>query len=225
MILGLDLGTAHLGVVIASHALPLRILDARTLDIDKHDLGPVADWVRAGADANATDGVPPDIVAEMGALYIPADAGPAQARAMAVNHARMDALLSLIYQACPGPVYRVTTIARRSWSSRIVPRHRGGLTNAEASAGLAAHLDPAGRWPLLSDQHRRDACGAVLGYLIGAPQRAYVPGKAGGKRVRCTPATLARRVHDAAMDALVEEAAGRVAVERGAHPIGYSGRR
>lgn len=177
MILGLDLGTAHLGVVVAAApVLPLRILDARKLDIDKNDLGPVADWVRAGADANATDGVPPDLVVEFGALYIPAGASEQKARAIAENHSAMKALLVLIWQACPGPFYRVETIARRTWSARVLPAHQGGITNAEASAALAPHVDPAGRWPLLSDQHRRDAAGAIVGHLLGSPGR--------GRRIR-----------------------------------------
>lgn len=231
-IFGLDLGTVRLGLVIAPPSLPLRVLDARTLVIDRHNLGPVADWVRAGLDENAVEGLPPDVVVELGPLYIPAGANAAKARAMAANHAGMEALLTLIYQACPGPLYQIVTIARRTWSSRVVPHHRGGVSNAEASAGLAAHLDPAGLWPLLSTQDTRDAAGAVIGYLLGVPRRKVRPGSVTRTRnrkyvyryvPRKNARTKALEAHDARVAPRVEAAAAIVAAL--APHIAHSGAR
>lgn len=217
MIVGLDLGTVHLGACVALGGIPLTIADAGTPPVNRHDLDATARDTRAWVDHWwGAAPFPPDVVIELGALYIPKDASPQQARAMAENHATMSALLALIYQALPGPFYRVHVIARRTWSSRVVPHHQGGVSNVEASAGLAAWLDPASAWPLLSDQHRRDACGAIIGHLLGAPLRSSRPNKPGRKRKPRpprppTPRQLAERRQDAAADRLLEGAQARLA--------------
>ncbi len=218
-IVGLDLGSAKLGAVAAFAGLPLRVIGAQTLPVDRHSLAPTADHLRAEVDALAAAcGEVPEIVIEFGALYIPKDASPQAARAMAANHETMSTLLLLIWQAMPGPVYRTATIARRSWSSRVVPHTQGGVTTAASNAGLAAYLDPAGNWIELADQHRRDAVGAIVGWLLGAPVRESRPWKAGRIRKRYkpkprppSPRALAKRAQDAAADALLEAAQARVA--------------
>lgn len=248
MLVGLDLGSRYLGVVVASATLPLRIIDSATPEVDRHDLDATARMLRALVDKYAPHGLPPDVVVELGAFYPPKGATPQQIVAMAENHKTMERLLDRIHEALPGPFYRVVTIARRTWSSRVVPHHKGGVSNAEANAGLPTWLDPAGAWPKLSDQHRRDACGACIGYLLGAPKREPRPTK--GKRKRKpykprpkrppTARELALLAHDARADALLEEAQSRLArpaqtagptlaESRAAlaalPPIGYSGRR
>lgn len=162
-VLGLDLGTKTMGIVLAEHVVPLRVLDAASVRVNVHDPEGSAAKVRALADQHAVR----DVVVEFGPLYIPATATPQQARAMAENHRVMDKQLDRICAACPGPFYRVTTISRRTWSARVVPHHQGGIGNAEARAGLATWLDPLGAWPLLADQHRVDAAGALVGWLLG----------------------------------------------------------
>lgn len=219
-IIGLDLGTAMLGVVVARPAVPLHVLVADTPKVNKHDLDATAGAVRALVDRYTAGGTPPDIVAEFGKFYPPNGATPQQIVAMAANHALMTKLLDLICAACPGPYFRVATIARRTWSSRVVPHHAGGVSNADATAGLAQWLDPEGAWPLLADQHRRDAAGALIGYLRGPNERAARQG-----RRRASERTKARAAHDARCEALLEAGLARVAEEAAAHPVGYSGRR
>lgn len=170
-IVGVDLGSRRLGFVVAGSSIPLRIHHADTAEVNPHALGGTADAIRRLVDGR-TDGLPPDVVVEYGTLYIPHDATPQQAQAMAAAHEVMASLLLLIRQALPGPLYRVHTIARRTWSSRVVPHHRGNVSNQEARAGLAQWLDPEGNWPKLSDQHRVDATGAVLGWLLGPTAKA-----------------------------------------------------
>lgn len=207
-IVGIDLGTARLGVVVAHPTLPLRVVDADVLDVNPLYLAPSADWIRAGLDEYAVNGIPPDVVVEFAPLYIPDGASAAKARAMAGNHSIMKDLLNLIYAACPGPVYQVAIIGRRSWSARVVPGHKGGITNAESNAGLADHLDPAGRWPLIQHQDTRDAAGAIVGYLLGAPHREARQGKSGAKRKQrpyvSPPRVIARRAAEAAQDAVAD---------------------
>lgn len=219
--IGLDLGTKTMGIVLAEHVMPLRVLDAGSVKIN--DPGAMADNVRSMVDQYASGGFPAAITVEFGPLYIPATATPQQARAMAENHRTMDRQLDRIYAACPGPIYRVATISRRTWSSRVVPHHQGGITNQEARAGLASWLDPLGAWPLLTDQHRVDAAGALVGWLLG-PSKA-TSGSRSRSRSRpskLSPKTLARLAHDARLDALLTGQMARVAE---APPLAYSGRR
>lgn len=222
MIIGLDLGTRHLGVVVAGDAIPLQIVDASTPTVDPHDLDATAREVRVLVDRLAGGALPPGVVVELGALYIPLGSSPQKAQAMAEAHATMGRLLDRIYEAVPGPYYRVVTIARRTWSSRVVPHHMGGVSNAEARAGLGAWLDPSSAWPLVADQHRADACGAILGWLLGPSSRPYVAGRRRNRRKRpLLPATIARLKHDARVERLLPAAAERIA---GA-AIAYSGPR
>jgi hypothetical protein len=219
LIIGLDLGTAALGVVIARNTLPLYVTDATTINVTA-DLGALADEIRALADRLARAPLPPDIICELGPLYIPVGASPQKARAVAANHATMERLLDRICQACPGPWYRVTPIARHTWASRVVPHQSGGVSTAQARTALPANLDPHGRWLLLADQHTRDAAGALIGHLLGpAP-------KARPRRRSTSPglslAALSRRAHDAAADALLVAAQARAAL---LPQLPYSGRR
>lgn len=221
-IVGLDLGTVYLGLVVARDSLPLYVLAADTWRINKDDLGPVADRMRAELDALADPGgLPPRLVMEIGTLYIPVGSDEKKSWAMATAHARAERLRDLIFAACPGPWYHTDTIPRRTWSSRVKPHHKGGVSDEEANEALVKHLDAYGAWTSLSDQHRRDACGAVLGDIIGShgervtsSRAPGVKGKRNRKRVpyvyKEPPHLTKRRAEDARLDALCEEGALRI---------------
>lgn len=211
MIIGLDLGTRHLGVVVAGDAIPLQIVDASTPAVNPHDLDATAREVRVLVDRLAGGALPPGVVVELGALYIPLGSSPQKAQGMAEAHATMGRLLDRIYEAVPGPYYRVVTIARRTWSSRVVPHHMGGVSNAEARAGLGAWLDPSSAWSLVADQHRADACGAILGWLLGPASRPYVAGRRRNRRSKIQPRTIARHRHSSHVERLADAAAARLA--------------
>lgn len=171
-IMGLDLGSRHLGAVVSAEALPLRPL-SRRWDVDPRDLGPAADRVRREVDGLAElDGsLPPDVVVEFGALYMPKDVSSQAAQKIAEAHATCGRLLDLIWRACPGPYYQVTTITRASWSHRVVPHTAGGITDVMANDGLRTHVDPD-MWAALTSQDERDAAGALVGHLLPAPARS-----------------------------------------------------
>lgn len=212
-IMGLDLGSRHLGAVVSAEALPLRPL-SRRWDVDPRDLGPTADRVRREVDGLAgLDGsLPPDVVVEFGALYMPKDVSSQAAQKIAEAHATCGRLLDLVWRACPGPFYQVTLITRASWSHRVVPHTSGGITDAMANEGLRTHVDP-GMWTALVSQDERDAAGALVGHLLGACARTSTR-RNGRKRNRplyvSPPHVLARRAHDARLDALCEAGALRI---------------
>jgi hypothetical protein len=177
ILVGIDPGSAHLGLVVVDArayavegapdcgALPVRVvLVADTLAVDPAHLGAIVNEildvaVSVGAGA---------LVVEHAPWFPPGGASPGGLKVSHDNWLVTHDLLDALRRESPIPVH---VIARQTWAHRVVPHHRGGVTDADVTRALPALLDPASL-ALLTDTHQRDAAGAVLGYLL-APAPKY----------------------------------------------------
>lgn len=176
-IAGIDLGSVRLAVVLGVEELPLRLASpARTLKVDPKDLDVVVGVVvemliQAGVTRAAI---------EHGAPYVPKGADEAAAAAMWRAHTVCTRLEERLYPPLRAAGIEVVTMARRTWSSRVVPHHRGGISEAESNDGVRgfcgegvyeSFVDQDGR----RDQDQIDAAGVLLGaWLIDqAPRRRH----------------------------------------------------
>lgn len=165
MILALDLGSAHLGVVLAPPSLPLRPA-AATLRVDPADLGAT---VRSALGGIREAGIT-RVVIEHGKLYIPKGVSPAAAQKIGEAWGVCSRLHERLLVALADLDIPVDTISRASWAHRVVRRH-GGITTAMAREGVRAHVDPA-FLEALTDQHQIDACGALAWAVVPEHPRA-----------------------------------------------------
>ncbi len=174
ILVGLDLGSKHLGLVVVDArtyavegapdcgSLAVRVvLDAHTLAVDPTHLDGA---VNAALDVAVSVGACAFVV-EHAPWFPPGGASPGGLKISQANWLVTHDLLDALRRASPIPVH---VIARQTWAHRVVPHHRGGVTDADVTRALPALLDPASL-ALLTDTHQRDAAGAVLGYLLAPP--------------------------------------------------------
>jgi hypothetical protein len=169
ILVGLDLGSRHLGLVVlrrgfgafdgAAAVVPGGAgVYPITLDVDPARIGLVVTMALDRAeDAGASA-----LVVEHAPWFPPGGASPGGLKISQANWLVTHDLLDALRRESPIPVH---VIARQTWAHRVVPRHRGGVTDADVTRALPALLDPASL-ALLTDTHQRDAAGAVLGYLL-----------------------------------------------------------
>lgn len=75
----------------------------------------------------------------------------------------------------------LVTIPRARWAHRVVPHTSGGITDDAANEGLQVHITPDSweQWlsggEAIERQDKRDAAGAIVGWLLPAPRRARKP--------------------------------------------------
>jgi hypothetical protein len=169
MIVGVDLGSARVGLVAAPSSLPLDVAASVTIHVDPKGptrLNAVVDRVLACVRfAGARQ-----VAIEHAALYAPVNKGPAALAAIAHAHEVCAILEARLRVELDRLGVAVHTLPRASWAHRVVPNHRGGIPDALANAGLQEHLAP-GSWTRLVSQDERDAAGAILGVLLPAPRR------------------------------------------------------
>ncbi len=176
-IAGIDLGSAWLAVVTAEDDLPLRLVEEpRTIAVDPKDLdvavSVVVDLlVKAGVTRAAIEHGPP---------YPPKDANQAALMAIWAAHNVCTRLDERITAALQREGIEAVTMAYRTWSSRVVPHHQGGVSQALSKDGVRARC-AEGAWERLhvvepakaGAQHQIDAAGVLLGaWLLDQEPRA-----------------------------------------------------
>lgn len=165
VIIGFDLGSAHMGVAIVAGALPLDVIDALTLGVDPNNLDTVVAVavelaIKAGATRSAIEhGVK---------FYVPDGASKQQIMSMAQAHAICGQLQRKLTEALTAEGIEAITWARQSWAHRVVQHHQGSITTAAANEGVRAQCAP-GSWERLGDQHQRDAGGVACMFLVEPP--------------------------------------------------------
>ncbi len=164
-VLGVDLGSARVGVTLVHAGLPLEVVAADTIQVTDHDhLAPVVEEIIAcvrAAEVGAS--TCRDIVCEHGSLY--PGKTPWATMQIAKAHAISSRLLAEIRLALPGPWYRIQAIPRSTWAHRVVPHHHGGISTAASRDAL--------RWDVTAIPLRwaqRDAL-----RLLGLPLDATAP--------------------------------------------------
>lgn len=201
VIVGIDLGSRRCGCVAGVAALPFEVLVAETVEIapppkfHRLDLTPTLDALVARVEACGAS----ELAIEHGVFYAPEDRSPGAVAKMAQNHAATSILEAGLYRVLtdqresaieiatwagllPSSTIRVSTIARNSWTHRVLPRTSGAITEEQANDALRGHLTP-GSWERLKTQDERDAVGAIVGHLLGA-----TPGQAKKSGARKRPA-------------------------------------
>lgn len=218
MLLSLDLGSRHVGLVALEDSLPARVIASAYLSVDPADLnrtsaqiiGSLELAVKTSADLAQP---PPRMIIEWGRFYVPAKATPqaTAAAGAAMGEARdpMICLRDRVEQRCQALGVAVVRIQAKVWRSRIGCQGRDDVAVALA---LSNHT-PIDR---LLTEHEQDAAGAAIGVLVGERSGAKPSTKRqGGKRVRPprppTPRQLARARQDAAADRLLPSAQARLA--------------
>jgi len=175
MILALDLGSARIGRVVAERGLPLRVVEARTIPVDVSHLdGAVSACLQL---AGVTG-----VIIEHAGFYVRPGWTPQRIMASQQQHAVCERLKDRIVtqlealgfeqasEENPRPALRYAVIPRASWSHRVVPHAKGGVTNAMANAGLAVHLAEG---TVLEGQDQRDAAGCLVWAFLPPPKRGY----------------------------------------------------
>ncbi len=233
-ILGIDLGSAHLGAVKATDAGDP--IFARTFDVDPRDVGPCVDLVESLIEASDVQTV---VVEWSQAGWVPEGATAKATAKMGarisdnrVTMARVDERIKMV---CEKRGLVCAHVSVQAWRGRIGIRKptppggsktppgyldpdgkpwRGwldaagvqwfgprGWHDATVKALLVARYGAAVLGPdLLADEHRRDALGAVLGYLarpVVAKRTASAPGTEAPRRapvVTCAEPSAADRV-------------------------------
>lgn len=174
-----DPGSRRLGCVIGETGADrwtreapgtLEILDALPVDVDPEDLAAAAATAIGWALRFEVCG----FVIERGPLYMPAKVTPQAARQIAVNHAVMSRLADLLAALGLAQGLKIRTVARQSWAHAVIPRTKGGITDAMVLAALPRHLDPAS-FARLTTKDLRDAAGALLWSLLPPTLRAVRP--------------------------------------------------
>lgn len=165
---GIDLGSRWLAPVVAEDALPLRLAaPPQTLQVDPENpeivVGVVVElFVAAGVTRAAV---------EFGRFYAGESPTPGQATATANAWGVMLILKHLFQRELAAVGIELIVMERRTWSSRLVPHHKGGVKTAESNDAIRARCAD-GVYEQLSDQHQRDAAGVLLGaWLIDAEPR------------------------------------------------------
>lgn len=224
MILSLDLGTRHVGLVVLAPTLPVRVLGYKPLEVDAADLASIERaeaWILGTLDLAIAEckakGLPaPRVVIEWGRFWIKAaeTSQKTAAKGSAMGEARdpMICMRHTVEKRCKALGVQSTRITVNTWRARI------GCGKARDDAGVMVALAKHTPLDALPSEHARDAAGAAVGVLLGEQEererasnprrRARKPG--GGKRLP-SPRALAKRAQDAALDALVEAAQARVA--------------
>lgn len=165
---------------------------------------------------------PPRVVIEWGRFYVKAAETPGKtaAKASAMGEARdpMICLRDRVEKRCKALGVTVTRITANTWRARI------GCGKQRDDAGVRVALARHTPIAALPTDHERDAAGAAIGVLLGEAAEEEARKNPRRRRNRAkrmpSPATLARRAQDAALDALLEEAQARIA--RPALPPGPS---
>ncbi len=164
-VLGVDLGSARVGVTLVHAGLPLEVVAADTIQVTDHDhLGPVVNEIVAcvrAAEIGASSCR--DIVCEHGSLY--PGKTPWATMQIAKAHAISSRLLAELRLALPGPWYRIQAIPRSTWAHRVVPHHHGGISTAASRDAL--------RWDVTAIPMRWTQRDALR--LIGLPLDATAP--------------------------------------------------
>lgn len=174
MIGGIDLGSVWLAAVVGEDELPLRLPVAPlTLGVDERSPEIVVAvvvkfFIRSGVTRAAI---------EFGRFFAGDAPTSGGATASANAWGVMKVLEHLFARELRAAGIEVLTVGRRTWSSRLVPHHQGGISNAESNAGVKAKCAPEA-WATLSDrgdgvdpQHRIDAAGVLLGAWLVEPAR------------------------------------------------------
>src|SRR5882762_6689712 len=122
------------GVALAPAVLPLRGVLHTTVLVDPPDLAPavariVALCVGAG-----------QVVLEHAPFYVPSGKSPQAIAAMAAAHEVATVLEVHLQRELGALGIPVATIPRATWTHRVVPHTRGGISDAVARAGLEAHV-------------------------------------------------------------------------------------
>lgn len=164
---GIDLGSAWLAAVVAADDLPARWTEEpRTFAVDPRDLDVV---VAVVVELFIKSGVTRAAI-EFGRFYSGESPSAGQATAMGNAWGIMHTLEHLFGNALRAAGIEVLTMARRTWSSRLVPHHQGGISTADSNAGVEAKC-AEGEYARLLDQHQRDAAGVLLGAWLVDPER------------------------------------------------------
>lgn len=177
LVVGIDLGSARVGIVGSHDELPIRSVTRETLKVNRRDLNKtvaaVIERVCPGAERAVLEHAP---------FYAPVGKSAAALASMAHNHEIASILRERLERELSARGVRVLTIPRASWAHRVVPRTRGGITDEMANAGLRAHVD-ASAWESLATQDERDALGAIVGTLLPRPKKVRRGRRGRGFRV------------------------------------------
>lgn len=158
-----DLGSGTCGFVAATletGARVPRVSFAEPLPVDVKNTTACAEAILTLISAHGCD----CLVVEVGHLFDAGAATVAIGEALAVCREILGALrLELRRKGV-----EVHQINRRSWSSRLVPGIKGGITNAMAAEAAVDGLDEASAEHFRGDrrQHMRDALGALRGWML-----------------------------------------------------------
>jgi len=158
-----------MGVVLAPPALPLCIApgDAMTAAVNPADIEPAV----AGLAAFLAARQPSAVIVEHNLIpYMPEGKTPQAYAAIATAHEVCARLHERIVLLCRDRGIPLATLPRQAWAHRVVPGKGGGITDAQANAGLASHVESAS-FALLADQDQRDAVGALVGWILGPPKK------------------------------------------------------
>lgn len=211
-----DPGSARMGAVAGHWTAPtLTVTAAQKIAVASGDDGVIeaaAQAIEFALTHNAAG-----IIVERGQLYMPTGVTPQAATQIARAHAIMCRVADLIEALARAKGIPVERVPRASWAHRIIPHHRGGITDAMVLAALPGHIDPAG-CALLVSKDLRDAAGALLWHFIPETPRK----RRSRARVVDPNKTVVPRVVYTGADATIEAKAKRrrdraLAVSRKAH--------
>lgn len=190
MIFALDLGSRHTAAVLAPAVLPLVVApgDAVTIPTDPADLARAVAVVRQILDGGDIEAVILEIAPR---FFAPKNVTPKAHASMSEAYTVCRVLADRIEMACVERKILCVRMARQTWAHRVVP-HSRGVTNEAAAAGVRAHTEPVS-WGALTDEHQRDAGGALIGYLLGLEVAAATAERM-SRRKPATPRPLVRIV-------------------------------
>lgn len=166
LVIGLDLGSRRLGVVITHDALPLRAVVAITVIVDPTDLGPAVAIVDALLELHQ----PSLAVIEHARFFVPSGASPQKIQAMAEAHGVCERLHERLSVALAARAVQTETIPRASWAHRVVPHTQGGITDLMARTAIEGHVIE-GWEEIARGQDTIDAAGVIFGLLMPKPRR------------------------------------------------------
>ena len=199
MIIGIDLGSRRTAIVAALPSIPVEVTASAVIAIDPGAdrdpalLIPALDHLVACVRVAGARRV----VVEHGRFYPQRDGTQQAIAATAQHHEVCAQLLALLVRELSRDGVAVVIMGRTTWAHRVVPRTKGGITDAMANDALPALL-ATGSWTRLGSQDERDAVGLILGDLLApvpkvrvkappAEPRPRAPRKRGG----LTPAQAA----------------------------------
>lgn len=159
---GIDPGSRHLGVTTGYRdGLVVRVLSARTVAVDAKNLSVACSDTMFSIVNDDIELV----VIERAPFYVPPGLSYQAAAAMGEALAVMRELAALLEHECRRAAIEVKIVGRQTWAHRIVPHHRGGITDGDVRGSLHNYLD-IDSIALLRSKHEVDAAGAMLWHLL-----------------------------------------------------------